>query len=185
MFTDPLDTDDDLHLRHFVDGVDVGAPGDPVQIALVDAVNAQEAGAAIGEGFAPLTDGDGCGAGLLDVRALALSACRMTQGVDLAIGDVGEAFDMRGIEDAEDTLAELACRETGACAGPRIDLGQPREVLGEIAATEGVGRASAPVTHLTAVGVLVDEARHLCTGETGELAQGPLDDAVVGVARRR
>jgi hypothetical protein len=47
-------------------------PLDAIQIALMDGVEAQIAGVALWVGLAPLGDLSACGAGLLEVAALAL-----------------------------------------------------------------------------------------------------------------
>lgn len=58
---DPFDADDALHLGGLVDGVEVVEALDAVEIALMDGIDAQEAGASVRKGFAVLADGDGRG----------------------------------------------------------------------------------------------------------------------------
>jgi hypothetical protein len=54
-------------------------PLDAIQIALMDGVEAQIAGVALWVGLAPLGDLSACGAGLLEVAALALLAVGFAQ----------------------------------------------------------------------------------------------------------
>lgn len=56
LFAGPLHRVDDLEPGHFIDGADVIEPGALRQITLVDTVDADIAGFAIGFGFAPFTN---------------------------------------------------------------------------------------------------------------------------------
>ena len=72
-------------------GIVVVEPLDAVPVALVEAVDAQVAGAAAGEGFVAFADADRAGAGLVDVAAPALVAVTVAQVVQVAVGDSGQA----------------------------------------------------------------------------------------------
>jgi len=56
MFADALSSADELELCDLIDKVDMVEALDAVEIALVDRVDAQKAGIALGAGLAPLAD---------------------------------------------------------------------------------------------------------------------------------
>ena len=72
VLADALDAADELELGDLVDQVDVVEPLDAVEIALVDGVDPQEAGLAVGAATAALADADLHRPGLVHPRRGAL-----------------------------------------------------------------------------------------------------------------
>ena len=81
-----------FELREAVHGVDVIDALEAVLVTLVNAVDADEAGAPFGGGRAPLTDGDRVAVGLGPVHAFGLVARQAAQVVQMRHRDVGQAL---------------------------------------------------------------------------------------------
>ena len=90
-FADAFDRADELELSDRIDQVDVVEPLDAVQIALVDGIDPQEAGLAVGGGFAPLADVDLDRVCLVHGAAAALVGLGLSEVVEVAIGDPRQA----------------------------------------------------------------------------------------------
>lgn len=111
--------------------------------ALVDGVDAHEAGAALGMGFAPLADVDPHRARLILGAAATLVGLRLTQVVEVAVGDGGQALIAAVAEQLPGSLAELAVGRSGEGAVQGGELNQ--SVAGHprgCSAGEGPGRGT-------------------------------------------
>jgi len=106
-FADALDGGDELELGDLVDGVDEVQAFEAVQIALVNAVDAQIAGLALWPGFAALADGDGGGACLADGDPLALIGFGLAESVEVTVGNRRQARIARIAENPEGAFAEF------------------------------------------------------------------------------
>lgn len=179
---DLLDAGDDLPLGDLIDGIDVIEALVTVPIALMDRVDAQVTGAAVGLGFAPLADRYAGRSGL--GQGLALRAVRgvLAQVVEVADGDPGQAR-VRGMpEDPVLALQNLLGGRPTQRAVQRVGVGQQAHILGGVLASEAV--AARPLTpHAPTHALAGDQARELGTGVTGELLQIAAQQAFVGFAQ--
>lgn len=104
-----LDGADELELGNLFDEIDMVEALDPVEITLVDRIDVQVAGPAIGGRLAPLADVDFYRAGLVLGSPTAMIGLRLAQVVEVAVGDAGEALLVAVIaEERVCALTELA-----------------------------------------------------------------------------
>jgi len=127
----------ELELGDLIDEVDVVEAFDGVEIALVDRIDAQEAGAALGARFAPLADVDLDRAGLVRAASMAPIGLRLSEVVEVAVRDPGEACIALIAEACVGALTELSGSGTREGAVEAVDLGQQQDILPSIAAREG------------------------------------------------
>ena len=80
-----------LELGDLIDEVDVVEALDAVEIALVDRIDAQEAGAALGARLAPFADVDLDRAGLVHAASVAPIGLGLSEVVEVAVGNPGES----------------------------------------------------------------------------------------------
>jgi len=165
------DADHDLHLGNFIHGIDVIEPLDAVQIALMDGVDAQEAGTACRPGFAPFANGDGGGAGFRVMMALALIAGTVAQVVEMAGGDPRQALESRVVEDMISPLTEFAGGGTREGAVQGIHLDQQGDIGGLIIPRKGIGRFTALVADVTGLAIPGNQPCHLGTREAADLLE--------------
>jgi hypothetical protein len=92
VLADALDAADELKLGDLVDQVDVVEPFDPIEIALVDGIDPQEARAAFRTGTAPLADADLYRPSLVYPPPAAPVGLGAPQVVQMAVGDPGQAL---------------------------------------------------------------------------------------------
>ena len=137
---DAGDGADVLELGDLVDDVEDVKALLAVEVALVDGVDTDEAGAALGIGSAADADGYLDGAGLVEGAGPQAVVAPLAEVVDVAVGDVREAFEPLVAVDlvlsAEDPLGG----GSGEAAVGGVDLGQEGGVPGREAPLEGVGR---------------------------------------------
>ena len=137
------------------DGADVLELGDPVddvervqallavEVALVDGVDADEAGAALGVGPAADADGDLDGAGLVEGEGSQAVVSPRAEVVNVAVGDAGEALEAPVAVDFVLAAEDLLGGGSGESAVGGVDLGQQGDIARGVAALEGVGRGLA------------------------------------------
>jgi len=145
VLADALDAADELERGDLVDQVDVVEPLDPIEIALVDGIDPQEARTSLGAGTAPLADADLDRPGLVHPPPAAPVGLGAPQVVQMAVGDPGQALVADLAEDLPGALTELARGRPREVAMQGIDLGQQAHVLGRVAACKGLGGRAAPV----------------------------------------
>ena len=165
-----------------VDEVDVVEALGAVEVALMDRVDAQEAGTAVGAGFAPFADADLGGAGFVVSGAQALVDACAPQVVEMAVGDAGQALEAGIAEHLEGPLAELAGSRSREGAMEGVDLGQEADVGVGVAAREGLLGLAAPVPERAGFPELADQAGHLCPGQPADTLQVTPHQALVGLA---
>lgn len=94
MYSEPLSAleaqDAEREARDLIDQIEVIQALDAVEIALMDGIDAHEAGAALGARLAALADGQLHRPGLVEGAALALIGLRGAQVVPVALGDAGQ-----------------------------------------------------------------------------------------------
>ena len=174
---------DELVLGDFVHRVDQVDALAAVEVALVDGVHAQEAGAALGTGSAALADGHLHG--LRGVRRGALAAVggRGAQVVEVADRDPGQAREAPVAEHLVLAAHHLAGGRPGHLAEGGVDVREQTDVGRGVAALEGPRRwSAAAVDDAPGVHVLAHEARQLRPRQTGRLAEEALERALVGLA---
>lgn len=171
VFRDALEAAEEPELGDLVDQVDVIQALNAVQIALVDGIDAQEAGAPGGLGLAPLADGDLDRMGLLDATAHAPIGPRVSEVVEVAIGEDGQALVAGVAEHPVGALTELAGGRTRKGGVQGVDLGQQADIGLEIAPGKGLGRGATAVGDVTPLAELGDEAGDPGAREAGDLAQ--------------
>lgn len=116
-------------LRDFVQGVDeIQPPLDPVEITLMNAVDAQVAGLALRPGFAAFADGDLHRPGFRAVDPLTAIERRLTQIVQLTVGDPDEPLVTGIAEEHEGALAELLGRRSGERPMERVQFGHGQAI---------------------------------------------------------
>ena len=163
---------DELVLRHLVDNVDQVHALGAVAVALMDSVDAQEAGPAIRLRRAALAHPHRRRLRPLDHRALRPIGPRTPQVVDVARGDPGEALEARVAEDMVLAVQHHARREPGHLAQVRVHPGQQADVGRRVHPREGPPLVAVPaVDHLRRLAVLADEPRQLGAGITSSLRQ--------------
>ena len=181
VFGDAGDGGKVLELRDFVDDVDDVDPLLPAAVALVDGVDVQEAGPPAGPGLAPGADGDPGGARPAQGEAAGAVGPSLSEVVDVAVGDGGEALEARIAVDLELTPEELLGGGSGEVAAELVDLGQQGDIVRSVAAREGPGRGlAAAVADLAGPAVLRDQPGELGGRQAGHLAQKPSEEALGG-----
>lgn len=171
VLTDTFDCGDELELGDLVDGVDEVHPFDPVRVALVDAVDAQIAGLAVGTGFAAFADGDLHRTGLIDGAPLTPVALGSPQVVEMAIRNRGQAFVAAIAEDLEGTLAQLLSGRSREVAVESVQFGQELDVQGGEAPDEGFAGLAATILDTAGAAELIDQASQLLAREATDLDQ--------------
>ena len=179
---DAFDRAYELELGDLVDEIDVVEALDAVEVALMDRVDAQEAGTAVGMGFAALADGDLDRLGLVDGAALAPVSSRAPEVVEMAVGDAGQALEAGIAEHRVGPLTELAGGRSREGAVEGIDLGQEADVGIGITARERADGSATPIPDRAGIAELTDQAGHLGPGEAADLLQVAPHQALVGLA---
>lgn len=108
---DLRNTEDALPLSDLVDGVDVVEDPDPMEIALMYAVDAQVARFVVGPWLTPLTDSDATRTSLGERLPLSLVAAGTAQVMQVPVGDPGKMCEALVAEHVQSPFAKLAgCR---------------------------------------------------------------------------
>ena len=165
---------------HRVDQVEALAA---VEVALVDGVDAQEAGPALGPGAAALGDGHLHRPGEVRRGALAAVGGRGAQVVEVADRDPRQAREALVAEHLVLAAHHLAGGRPGHLAEGGVDVREQADVGRGVAALEGPRRRSAAaVDDAPGVPVLPQQARQLRPRQTGGLAEEAPQRALVGLA---
>lgn len=127
-FRDSLHTDYGLHLGDFIDGIDVIQPLDAVLVALMYGIDAQEAGSAIGSGYS--SDSDFCWSrsGFLEVSSFALVGIRVSQVIEVAVGDCSQSRVSGIAEYQKGAFAQFSGSGSGQVAVQGIGLNQQSDI---------------------------------------------------------
>ena len=183
VFGDALDRADELELGDLVDQIDMIEPLDAVEIALIDRVDAQEAGLAFRTGLAALADLYRGGTGLGELPPQAFVSRRLAQVVEVAVGDAGQALVTVVAEAVIGALAQLAGGRPGQGAVQGVDFGQQAHVLLGVTAGKGLGRSPAPIADRTVLDELTNQAGQLRARLARDLRQVLPQQALVGLAK--
>ncbi|WP_376780461.1 transposase [Stutzerimonas nitrititolerans] len=154
---DTLHRADELELSDLIDEVDAVEALDATLIALVNRVDAQEAGMAFGPGLSALADGDLDRMGLVDGAAHPLIALGVAQVVEVAVGYPREALVVGIAEHRVSALAELAGGRPREGAVQGIELGEPADIGRGVAPGEGRRRRAAAVAEAPCAAELLDQ----------------------------
>jgi len=185
-FADALDGGDVLELGDLVDGIDEVEALDAIEVAWVDAIDAQEAGLALGPGLAALADSDRPWARLADRHPLAPIGFGLAEVVEVAVGDRGQALIARIAEHPEGAFAQLFGGRPGERAVEGVQFGQGEDVGGRITSGKGPGgRLLAAILQPALAAVLCDQAGHLLPGKAGDLDHETPHHALGGLAQAR
>lgn len=181
---DALAAGEDLPLGDAVHGVDVVHALDAVMIALVDAVDADEAGAALGLRGLPDRDGDGpAGSGRFPVAARVAVARRVAQVVQVRDRDVGQPLVAAIAVDQPGALAQVAGGRPAQALVHGIEPGQRGDVALGVAARKAVRRRVA----LPQRGVVTEprnQAREVLTRVAAGGQQVADDQPLLGACER-
>ncbi len=181
---DLLHADGHLPLGDLIDCIDVIDPLDTVQVALVHGIDAQEAGTATGPGLAPLADPHPGPPGLLETSSPVPVVAGLAQGIQVPVGDRGQALVADIPVQFPGPLAQLAGGGPAEVPVQGIQGGQGRHIRLGIASAKGIRRSPATVADAPGIPVLADQPGDLGPGPARDLLQVGPHHAPLGLAER-
>ncbi len=174
---------DELHLRHLVYHIDFINALDTGAVALMHRVDAHESGLSARLRPATLADRHRCRPGALVDQASGAIGARLSQVVQMPVGDAGQTLVGRIPEHLELAPKHRPRRRTAHLPQRLVNVRQQHDVRPSVAHPKRLRRPlPSPVRNRTAFQTLTDQTRHLRTRVAGHLAQIRLQQAAIRLA---